>query len=114
MTSVFIEDNNLSHAWARAIQPLLSRGSASELAPVCVSITGFEDGVVLEDSKLRASLDQALVAGELQDCHAVANTIFPQSFWNPNVSRTLLFDRYMRALPQLKKMTTKNRLGLYF
>jgi len=40
----FIEDENLSHAWARAVGPILVRGGPKEIAPLCVSITGFCNG----------------------------------------------------------------------
>ena len=35
-TREFIEDDNLSRAWARAILPMVVRGGVHELAPLCV------------------------------------------------------------------------------
>src|SRR5882724_4771515 len=43
-----IEEQDLSRAWARAVRPMLGARARSEVAPVCVSITGFDQGVVRE------------------------------------------------------------------
>jgi hypothetical protein len=110
----FIEDDSLSRAWARVVKPMLQRGGDAEIAPVCVSITGFDDGVVREDPALRAVLDAALEGAELQNCHTVANTIFPKSLWNPKASRAVLFERYSQSLPRLLEASVKNRHGMYF
>ncbi len=110
----FIEDDNLSRAWARAVNPMIIQGGVTEIAPLCLSITGFQDGVVREDHTIRSALDTALVAAGKQDCHAVANTIFPQSMWNMSAPRSVLFDRYAQSLPRMLKASTKNRHGMYF
>ena len=114
MASEFIEDKNLSSAWARVVRPMIGRGAVEEIAPLCVSITGFDDGVVSEDSKIRDALDAILSSEGKADCHTVANTIFPASLWNPGASRTLLFDRYALTLPRMIKASKKNRHGMYF
>jgi hypothetical protein len=113
-TPEFIEDKNLSRAWARAVHPMTIRGGVGEIAPLCVSITGFDDGVPREDQAVRSTLDAALGAAGKQDCHTVANTIFPQSMWNPRAPRSALFDRYARSLPRMRKASKKNRHGMYF
>lgn len=110
----FIEDDNLSRAWGRAARPMLVRGGPKEIAPLCVSITGFDAGVPREDAGIRLALDRALVAAGKQDCHTVANTIFPKSMWNLNAARAFLFERYARLLPRLRNASVKNRHGLYF
>jgi hypothetical protein len=109
----YIEDRNLSFAWARALDPVI-RGSAREIAPLIVSVTGFEDGVPVEDPTLRSNLEDVLVRLNLQSCDRVANTIFPQSYWNESAPRSELFRRYLAALPRLRRASTKNRHGLYF
>lgn len=110
----FIEDDNLSRAWGRAVRSMIVRGGVAEIAPLCVSITGFDEGIVREDAGIRDALDAGLSAANKQDCHTVANTIFPQSMWNPNVPRSALFDRYARSLPRMVKASKKNRHGMYF
>src|SRR5205807_9872236 len=43
----------------------------------------------------------------------VASTIFPIAMWNPALPRASLFERYLCALPSLKRFP-QNRNGLYF
>lgn len=113
-TPEFIQDQNLSRAWARAVYPMIVRGGVAEIAPLCVSITGFDDGVAREDQAVRSALDAGLNAAGKQDCHTVANTIFPQSMWNAKAARSVLFERYERSLPRMTKASKKNRHGMYF
>jgi len=114
MTREFVEDENLSRAWGRAVRPMLGRGAVAEIAPLCVSITGFDDAIAREDATIRSALDDALEEVGKQTCNTVANTIFPQSLWNPDAPRSALFERYARALPGIRRASTKNRHGLYF
>ncbi len=105
----FIEDENLSRAWGRAVRPMIGRGAVKEIAPCCVSITGFDNGVAREDPRIRSVLDASLLEEKRQNCHTVANTIFPESMWNPSAPRSALFARYALALPRMKRASTKNR-----
>jgi hypothetical protein len=114
MTFELVEDDNLSRAWARAIRPMLGPRAVAEVAPICVSIVGFEHGVVAEEDAIRTALDTVLKSAGKQDCHAVANTIFPESYWNQAKPRSLLFDRFKRSLPRIKDSSTKNAHGTYF
>jgi hypothetical protein len=109
-----IEEQDLSRAWARAVRPMLGARAQSEIAPICVSITGFDRGVVRESGSIRKELDAVLVKAKKQNCHTVANTIFPDSLWNPTSPRSLLFDRFKMSLPRIKSSSTKNRHGTYF
>ncbi len=114
MTLELIEDENLSTAWGRAIRPMLGHRATSEIAPICVSITGFVQGVPREHHAIRSAIDAGLTAAGKQSCHTVANTIFPESMWNPKAPRALLFDRFTRSLPRMTRSSTKNRHGMYF
>lgn len=109
-----IQDDNLSLAWGRAVRPMLMRRGVKEIAPLCVSITGFDQGVVGEVPTIRTALDGILQKEHGQDCATVANTIFPESMWNPRAPRTHLFERYLRAAPKLRKMSKANVHGIYF
>jgi len=107
----YIERPNLSHAWGAALRLVLARG---EVAPLIVSVTGFDGNVPREDPSIRAALGATLEGLGLQSCDTVASTIFPHSLWNPAAPAQALFDRYMSILPKLRKASTKNRRGLYF
>lgn len=113
-TEHYIEDSNLSIAWARALIVANRRGY-SEIAPLVVSITGFDDEQeFVEEPGIRALLDGLLKQKGLRGVDTVASTIFPQSMWNPKMPRQALFARYGKIASHLKEKWPANRHGLYF
>jgi len=110
----YVEESNLSVAWARAVRIGSARGR-SELAPLVLAVTGFDGaGNFQEDSRIRAAIDTLLATSEKQSVNTVANTIFPAAYWNPAGERQLLFQRYERVVPRLRKASRKNSRGIYF
>jgi thymidylate synthase len=103
---------NLSVVWAKAFLRALE--PRKDLVPLVVVVNDFNNGEVCEDSKIRNLLDATLLSMGKQCCNTVANTIFPQSLWNKTRERELLYQRYKRIFPRLKKIEKKNNLGLYF
>ena len=109
----YIEDASLSNAWYKALKLTTERGT-NKVIPLTVSITGFDDNDdVKEDLSVRRVFNNFLKEINLQSVETVANTIFPLSLWNPEKNRTLLFERYKKIIPKLKKFS-KNKKGLYF
>lgn len=114
MSSHFIEEPNVSFAWARAIRLVSARGQ-NEISPLIVSITGFdEQNRAQEDAAIRTSLETMLIKEGHQKLDTVASTIFPQSLWNPAKDRAELFQRYQRAFPRIQKSVRGNVRGTYF
>jgi len=110
----YVEHENLSLAWGRALQ-LVSAKGREEVSPLIVSITGFDaDNRPKEDAAVRNALDTTLVKLGKFYCHTVANTIFPESLWNPARPRADLFERYRRSFPKIKAASQLNKRGLYF
>lgn len=110
----YVEHKNLSLAWGRALQ-LVSAKGREEVVPLTISITGFDDSrCPNEDTAVRAALDATLESLQMQSCHTVANTIFPESLWNPARPRADLFKRYRQAFPKIQKASPLNKRGLYF
>ncbi|MDE0337625.1 MAG: hypothetical protein OXI80_08130 [Caldilineaceae bacterium] len=106
-----IEEDNISIAWARAFLQLMAKG---EISPLAVVIRGFDDGDPVEVAPIRELLDDALGADAKGiSCHEVANTIFPNSLWNPQADRQQLYRRYRRIMPRVLK-DRRNRYGVYF
>ena len=63
---------------------------------------------------IRELLDNAFAADSKRiSCHEVANTIFPNSLWNPRADRQQLYRRYRRIMPRVLK-DRRNRYGVYF
>jgi hypothetical protein len=106
---------NLSVAWAEVFLKLMEPG-VNKLLSVLVMVTDLDDdGIPNENLAIRRRLDQELAAHGRQSCHTVANTIFPESLWNPAAedNAKTLFDRYERVWPRIKRYP-QNRLGVYF
>ena len=114
MSEYFVEEGGVSLAWGRALQTAARRGR-SEMAPLTVAVTGADaERVLSEHAAIRDELDKVLAAGNKQTVETVANTIFPQSLWNPALGRQLLFDRYLAIYPRLRKKWRANMHGTYF
>jgi hypothetical protein len=114
MIEQWIESDNISVAWSRAIK-LSLKSKHNEVLPLAVSLVGFDrSGKIREDASLRTELDRYLKASELQAVNSVANTIFPSSLWNPKGTRGELFARYLKLLPRIRRASPKNRRGVYF
>lgn len=109
--SLTIEEDNLSVAWARAFLHVFEAG---EIPTLTVVIRSFVEGEHIEVMPIRQLLDDALGADEKGlSCDEVANTIFPESLWNPLAHRDQLYERYRRVLPRVLRHP-RNRYGVYF
>lgn len=109
----FVEDTNLSRAWARAFIELYSPG-VEQLSPLTVTVAGLDGRPPEEDANIRALIDDALQQHGHASCHTVANTIFPLSMWIPGQGREQLFSRYRAICPALRRAEKQNQYGLYF
>lgn len=113
MIESVIEDENLSVAWARALQHVIK--NRSEVAPLIVSVTGFDqEGLVAEDERIRSPLERLLSGSKHQTIETVASTIFPASLWNPSAGRAQLFSRYERIRDRVLSASRENQHGIYF
>ena len=112
---LLFNETNLSHAWARALLQVIDH-SGTEISPLVISVTGFQNGEPLEDASVRGALDVALVHKGEQSVNTVANTIFPYSLWRRSqYERQEFYQRYINILPRAKALEgSKNRRGLYF
>ena len=109
----YVEEESLSVAWAKALRLACRRGK-SEISPVTVSVTGFDEaGVVLETPAVRKAVDSVLADRKMRTVDTVSNTIFPRSQWNPAAPRDQLYARYRSILPKLRQHKG-NQKGLYF
>jgi hypothetical protein len=108
-------DKNLSVAWARAFLAVSEQNRNIELSPLVVTVTDITAGTVNEHPDIRNALDAALLAAGKQNCHTVANTIFPLSLWNTakHDGGADLFARFDRAWPKIHRCRD-NAKGHYF
>lgn len=112
---ILIDRPNVSLAWAEAFS-LINIAPKHRLMPLILSFEGFANGDVIEDAAIRAALDAALSASEMQKVQTVANTIFPQALWRvAKGDRQTLYASYLENLPEYVAMEPqKNGRGLYF
>jgi hypothetical protein len=114
-TDIFVpQSTNLSIAWAQAFLRLMESG-VNELSPLVVTVTDIDDQIPVEVPGIRKALDAHLQGLKLQNCHTVANTIFPQSLWNPAAKNDAkqLFKRFERTWPRIRRCRANSR-GSYF
>lgn len=113
--SVLIDEANLSTAWARAFIDIID-GPGKRIAPLALTIRGFEAGQPVEDPTIREALDGAYAVVGEQEVHTVANTIFPSSVWRFSRSdRHRFYATYLKNVPRYVALAkAKNNRGLYF
>lgn len=112
MTQILEACDNLSVAWGVAFLNVLS-GDAPRNVPLQVTVRLPAGGIPLEDRVIRRLIDGFLREHALLDVHGVANTIFPQSLWNPALGAETLYERYLKLWSRLQKCPA-NRRGHYF
>ncbi len=112
-----IEEPNLSHAWGRVLLHVLDN-SKHRLAPLMISVTGFQNGLPAEDTEIRHALDTLLVSKDKKYTSKVtALTIFPHEAWirqgRPPIRD--FSDWYLREFfPRLQARNPLNHRGTYF
>jgi hypothetical protein len=107
-----IRTPSISETWKQAVT-LANASTGHEACALVATVTGLSGGGPQEDAGIRARLDQSLLANGNSCVETVAGTIFPQSLWNPAAPRELLFARYGRIFPRIRRHP-KNRRGTYF
>jgi hypothetical protein len=111
-----IESKNLSEAWARIFLHILDH-SGTEIAPLVLSLGGFEQHSIVDESmELRESLDALLRTKNKTSIENVAFTIFPERYWQiASGDRAKLFDLYKNTFGRIQARDRKlNGRGLYF
>jgi hypothetical protein len=90
---------------------------ADVAAPGCGELPGYvasvSDEPDRENEPCRRALDEALKKAGKPLTQTVANTIFPDSLWDPHDSRQSLYDRYATLWPRINA-DPANRHGVYF
>jgi hypothetical protein len=106
------DGGNVSVAWGKVFLQMLKQ-KGTEISPLIVTIRGFKNSVLEENPIVRDGLDNMLICANKSPCHTVANTIFPSSLWNEKLTRDVLYERYLKCWPRIRKCQA-NRNGTYF
>lgn len=109
-----INDKSLSVAWAKTFLALMS-APGGQAHTAIITIECEDNSLSIEDGRIRALLDNELKRRKKSSCQTVSNTIFPKSYWNPELQNDaeVVFGRYERAWQGIKKCPA-NRNGVYF
>lgn len=110
-------ETNLSRAWSRILLRTAAKGAGTEISPLVLSISGFDEaGQVVETPAVRTALDTLLESKDKFSVEDVAFTIFPQRLWDMAAGkRDRLFELYRKAFPRYQAMNRHlNGRGLYF
>jgi hypothetical protein len=107
-----IDSNSISDVWSKAVV-LATNRPGHEVMDLNVTVTGLDRGGPDENADMRSLLDDMLSTAGMASVETVANTIFPNSFWNPRKPKEELFTRYMKAFPKIRRHPA-NRRGTYF
>ena len=97
-----IQENNLSLAWANALLNVIDC-KAGEISPLVVKVVGLNNGVILEEKRIREILSLDLAEKGKSQIETVAGTIFPKAYWNQKCERKLPFDRYLKCWARIVK-----------
>jgi hypothetical protein len=123
-TPLFVEETNLSVAWARAFLRVLEPG-VKGLAPLVINLTGFRENDPQELQAVRNSLDTTLKelkwslpnrgGRHLYVCQSNANLICPIRWYErTGYDRHTFFKRFLAFYPGLCRCNRLNRNGTYF
>ncbi|MEQ9468004.1 MAG: hypothetical protein RLN88_11370 [Ekhidna sp.] len=109
-SSIIIEETNLSVAWCKTVNNILSSSGTNEITPLLISLTGFD-----ENEEVRQTLDKSLKKNGQNPITTVAETIFPDSLYRYlDEDRFELYKEYTKNLPRIMKIDQSNRKGTYF
>src|ERR1035437_7542472 len=99
MNELIISENNISLAWIKIFQNLLS-SPGKEIYSQIVSVD-LTDGIN-ENKAVKDILNEEMENINEKLIETVASTIFPKSLWNPTGDRKILYDTYMKSWPKFQ------------
>jgi hypothetical protein len=111
-----VESSNLSTAWGHAFLTAAT-ATATTIAPMLISIGGFDEELPAENPGIRTATDELLLQMDKNRVRVSAMTIFPWEMWvrrgRPGSSEFCAVCVEQLA-PRLKARDARNRLGIYF
>ncbi|MBX7198515.1 MAG: hypothetical protein K1X51_03990 [Rhodospirillaceae bacterium] len=114
--SALLEADNLSLGWAKVVDQL-SRPGVERIAPLTLSISGFDDnGVAAEIPEIRQAVDAFLEAQGKRDTENVAWTIFPERYHQiAGGDREKFFELFIESFQRVQDFNARNnKRGSYF
>lgn len=111
---ILIEETNLSHAWGKVFLHFFDN-RCTEISPLVITLTGFNNGLPNEDAAMITALDECLKEQDEYEVDKVAQTIFPTSYWQLSKdNRQEFFSNYIDNIDNIKAAAKPKRPCLYF
>ena len=105
---VVVAEANVSRAWAQTLLEVADRPGRKAFH----TITSIGD-VTCEDAAIRQVADELLADRELAGVDTVVNTLFPVALAAREPDPVRLGERYLRLLPLLQRLDSRNNKGTY-
>lgn len=116
---IFVESNNISHAWANALLHAMNH-NIGPISPCIIRVKNLKNlkEFNAEDIEIKNALDNELSnLGFDYNTNTVAETIFPFTLLNKSLPQEEipndLYKRYLKIFPKIRK-TKANIYGTYF
>ncbi|MGB3636084.1 MAG: hypothetical protein WBA39_00605 [Rivularia sp. (in: cyanobacteria)] len=111
---LLIEDTNLSYAWGRVFLHIIEN-TGTEISPLVITLTGFNNGLPYEDETIVKALDECLKEQNELEVDKVAQTIFPTSYWQLSKdNRQEFFNNYIDNIDNIKAAAKPKHSCEYF
>lgn len=110
-----IEGSDISTVWARAFIAV-SEAPHQSISPLTVIVDLPNTENSWEDPSIRSLLDRkysSIRTLRRKSINTIANTIFPNSIWNPNEQPCDFFARFEQMIPRILASCPENRNGTY-
>lgn len=106
-----IESESISSAWIEGLKTMIEN-PGNQVSPAMFSIN-INEATQLEDQRVVSIHEKYLLRYRFPSIRTTASTIFPSSYWNPDLPRVNLYQRFELMWPRIKKCRP-NRYGHYF
>ena len=109
-----IEEPSVSRAWYKMVDLILHH-SGDMIAPLVVTLCNVDADEEEKKNPVKEALNKLLIKQQLNDINTVANTIFPLTVYKlAKYDREKFFASYLKQLPRIKALDSRNKDGVYF
>jgi thymidylate synthase len=109
-----IEETSVSKAWYKMVD-LIQHHSGNVISPLVVTLNNVDAHEEEKKNPVMNALNKLLIKQGFNDINTVANTIFPLTVYKlAKYDRERFFASYLRELPRIKALDTRNKDGIYF
>lgn len=110
-----IEETSVAQAWYKMVDLIQRSKGVTQLRPVVITLYDIDADEEEKKHPVKQALNNLLIGRKFNDINMVANTIFPLTVYKlAKYDREKFFDNYLKQLPRIKAVDSRNRDGVYF